>query len=383
MCRLDNIKRTTSGISSAPIHKSPIPVLMQAFLSSCCFFFAILALMIPVDEGSSILLPSTEENSTSPVKRGKFVGANFDSRDLYDAWKEIESEYHLKAFAADNQNYWKVLTTKEDAQVALMEHPSDPNCPYVRLTASIPVPVQDCWDFLMLSNWDKTMHKMDPFYEGVELHGEFNFKKVHMILARKRTQRILAFGKRDFVFLSVTDEPLEDGTWVSGTVSVQTPKIPRKEGYTRAFQDSIAFYKPILDNDGKETTQVTIVCRIDLNDSSSNGSGGWMPMWLYVKTIGATGARSVISMRNTLVHEQHQKQPFEKKKKKKKKALAFWKRSRREGHTRELTTTGKKWRLPRWGKQQRRQQDSLKETKVSQPEATRWLTPKRFGFGQS
>lgn len=142
---------------------------------------------------------------------------------------------------------------------------------------------------------------------------------IHMILARKRTKRILAFGKRDFVFLSVKDEPLEDGTWVSGTVSVETPSnvFPRTLGYTRAFQDSVAFYKPLLGkNNSKEdnessggSTKLTIVCRIDLNDSSENGgTGGWIPMWLFVKTIGATGARSVLNMRKALLEEKKERQ---------------------------------------------------------------------------
>ena len=161
------------------------------------------------------------------------------------------------------------------------------------------------WEFLSLDNWDESMPKMDPFYEGVELHGEFLYKKVHMILARKRTSRILAFGKRDFVFLSVTDEPLDDGTWVSGTVSVETPKIPRQKNYVRAFQDSIAFYKAISENE----TSITIVCRIDLNDSApEDGSGGgWIPMYVYVKTVGISGARSVLNMRKVLVEAQKEK----------------------------------------------------------------------------
>jgi len=128
-----------------------------------------------------------------------------------------------------------------------------------------------------------------------------NASGIHMILARKRTKRILTFGKREFVFLSVKDEPLENGTWVSGTVSVESPtKIPRNELYTRAFQDSIAFYEPLE----KSRTKLTIVCRIDLNDSSEDGAGGWIPMWLYVKTIGATGARSVLNMRKALLEDQ-------------------------------------------------------------------------------
>ena len=176
-----------------------------------------------------------------------------------------------------------------------------------------------------------------------------------MILARKRTKRILAFGKREFVFVSVTgDKPLDDGTWVSGTVSVEfnetktdsdsdsdsdndndnegddenendtttTTSLPyRNKSYTRAFQDSIAFYKPIPPSAGAsssssslsgERTKLTIICRIDLNDSSSStsddggggGGGGCIPMWLYVKTIGITGARSVLNMRRALLKEE-------------------------------------------------------------------------------
>ena len=170
-----------------------------------------------------------------------------------------------------------------------------------------------------------------------------------MILARKRTKRILAFGKREFVFVSVTgDKPLDDGTWVSGTVSVEfnetktdsdsdngneggdenendttttttTTSLPyRNKSYTRAFQDSIAFYKPIPPSASSsssslsgERTKLTIICRIDLNDSSSStsdggggGGGGCIPMWLYVKTIGITGARSVLNMRRALLKEE-------------------------------------------------------------------------------
>jgi hypothetical protein len=381
MCRLEEGKTTTTTATTTTV-KPGGPVVMNAFLSSFCLFFVIVALLIPTDHGSILLseepmMPTPLTAATAAAaaaviiepKRGKFVGANFDARDLYDAYKEIESEYHEKAFSAANQNQWKILTRREDAEVAMMEHPSDPNCPYVRLTAVIPTSVQDCWNFLLLSNWETSMPKMDPFYEGVELHGDFTYKKVHMILARKRTQRIVAFGKRDFVFVSVTDEPLADGTWVSGTVSVQTPTIPRQVGYTRAFQDSIAFYKPIEETNGVITkTKITIVCRIDLNDSSADGSGGWIPMWIYVKTIGATGARSVISMRNVLVEEQKQKrllleeqeqqqqQTTTKKKKKKslKTILSFWTKShpeqRQEEKTKETTATTRKWRLPRWDK---------------------------------
>jgi hypothetical protein len=228
---------------------------------------------------------------------------NVQANDLYEAYRDIQKEYEQRAFKSNN---WKLLNEKEGVEVSLLEHPDDPLCPYVKMKAVLPVPVKDCWDFLRVSNWGTSMPKMDPFYEGVTVNGEFSHNKVSMILCRKRMKRILAFGKRDLVFLSCTeDDTLEDGTWVSGTVSVRTPTIPRCEGYTRAFQDSIAFYKPLQDN---TKCEVTIVCRMDLNDSGTEGSGGSIPMWLYVKTIGRTGCVSILRMRDALIENQQERE---------------------------------------------------------------------------
>lgn len=316
-----SVQKASNVVNTMPLHRVPSHVMFPTsrLVSTISFLFVIiLAVIIPFGNNNNngialstkvIFSPGTnstsEKNSndingdppledpstttkaatkgTKPVgkyspKRGKPIGAKFDANDLHAAYREIQSDYHKKAFNAEDQ--WRILVSRDDGiEVGMMEHPSDPNCPYVRLTAIIPTSVQTCWGFLELYNWDKNMPKMDPFYEGVDIHGEYyaNKRRVHMILARKRTSRILAFGKRDLVFLSVRDEPLEDGTWVSGTVSVQTPSIPRQKGYTRAFQDSIAFYKPMDDN---TKTHLTIVCRIDLNDSGEGGEGGFIPMWI-------------------------------------------------------------------------------------------------------
>ena len=415
---------------------------------------------------------STSSTSTTTTKRrGKILRQQFDESDLLRAYYEIKNEYRTKAFGgSDNsktkeQQGWKVLatinpnkkgnhnnhrhtttSTAEDADnyddetitVSMLEHASDPLCPYVKMTAILPVPVEECWDFLSLEKWETNMPKMDPFFEGIDIYSDYSIsiddtdddktsssnsssssssnsnddgkenddennnnndnnnintnkkqsriiqnktKKssghannkdknsedttttttttdtdtdtvIRMILARKRTKRILTFGKREFVFVSVMDQPLDDGTWVSGTVSVEIdeddkktktddeninhdntndnddnnnskqqkvlPSLKRNKSYTRAFQDSIAFYKPIFDNGNdsgttttttttntttqQHKTKLTIICRIDLNDSSIKyGTGGCIPMWLYVKTIGITGARSVLNMRNALL----------------------------------------------------------------------------------
>ena len=80
-----------------------------------------------------------------------------------------------------------------------------------------------------------------------------------------------------------------------------TDQIPRKKGYVRAYQDSIAFYE-VLDNDEHNRPQMklTIVFRIDLNDSRDDGNGGYVPMWAYVKTVGTTGMASVQNMKGQL-----------------------------------------------------------------------------------
>lgn len=259
---------------------------------------------VPLTAPHTPLTFVSSSSSSSPsehkprLERGKELKHPLNEEDLYQAYKEIQADYAQKAFRKENN--WKIHHDRDGIEVALLEHPADPTCPYVRMKAVFPTSVERVWDFLSLHNWDRTMPKMDPFYEGVTIFGEFLYNKVHMILCRKRTKRILAFSKRDMVFLSVTDEPLPDGTWVSGTVAVRTPQIPREPGYTRAFQDSVAFYKPI---EGNTKTALTIVCRIDLNDSGHDGSGGFIPMWLYVKTVGRTGALSVQNMKNALEEE--------------------------------------------------------------------------------
>ena len=82
--------------------------------------------------------------------------------------------------------------TDDGIEVALLEHKSDPTCPYVRMSAIMPGPIEEVWDFLRLENWEKTMPKMDPFYEGLEISKRYLYKNkkkakpVEMILVRNR-----------------------------------------------------------------------------------------------------------------------------------------------------------------------------------------------------
>jgi hypothetical protein len=147
------------------------------------------------------------------------------------------------------------------------------------------------------------MPRMDPFYEGLAVYGEYEHGGVRMRLARKTTRRLVAFGKRDFAFVSASDRPRsDDGAWVSGTVSVVADAIPRAGGYVRAYQDSVAFYEALDDDEstGKPRMRLTIVFRLDLNDSADGGGGGYVPMFAYVRTVGATGMASVQNMKRLI-----------------------------------------------------------------------------------
>jgi hypothetical protein len=157
------------GWNHSTVQKPPYQLFVQALF---CLIVVLASYMSSNDNVATEakLNPIPNQIQSTP-SRGKFVGDSFDSKDLYQAYKEIESTYHQAAFAETSQHLWKTLVDKDHVEVALMEHKSDPNCPYVRLKVEIDVPIEDCWDFLSLHNWDKTMPKMDPFYEGVELHG--------------------------------------------------------------------------------------------------------------------------------------------------------------------------------------------------------------------
>ena len=95
--------------------------------------------------------------------------------------------------------------------------------------------------------------------------------------------------------------------------------FPRVKGYTRAYQNSIAFYeelKPKSSSDPSDTehseihTKVTVIGKMDLNDSSEDGIGGNIPMWLYIKTVGRTGVYFCRNMRKELKHQINSVHPY-------------------------------------------------------------------------
>ena len=246
---------------------------------------------------------------TSMVKRGEPI-QKVSGKELFRVWEKTKEEYNDKAFGREYQNKWKVVKEGADGlNVAMLHHPTDP-VPYVRMHATMPGSVDDVWGSFRLSNWERLMGAVDPFFEGLTILEQFDHGKVNMVLANKRAKRLVTFGKRDFLFVSVSDQPRSDGVLVSGTVSVVTPKYPRVQGYVRAYQDSIGFYEPHADdpNTGESRTSVTIVCRIDLNDSGEGGEGGHVPMWLYTQTIGLSGSSSLAKMRKQMRLEMEERQ---------------------------------------------------------------------------
>ena len=243
------------------------------------------------------------------VKRGEPI-QDVTGKELFRVWEKTKEEYNAKAFGKEYQNKWKVVKEGADGlNVAMLHHPTDP-VPYVRMHATMPGSVDDVWGSFRLSNWERLMSAVDPFFEGLTILEQFDHGKVNMVLARKRAKRLVTFGKRDFLFVSVSDQPRSDGVLVSGTVSAVTSKYPRVQGYVRAYQDSIGFYEPHADDPttGESRTSVTIVCRIDLNDSGEGGEGGHVPMWLYTQTIGLSGSSSLAKMRKQMRLEMEERQ---------------------------------------------------------------------------
>jgi len=244
-------------------------------------------------------IEAEESDSSSKIShRGKVVGANVKAAELAAIYHSIKSEYAALA----STRPWQLLSSHADgSEVSLLQHPTDPSCPYVRMTAIMPGTVQDVWDYLDLNNWDTALPKIDPYYDGHEVFGDYEHRGLQMTLARKKTKRLVTFGKRDFTFLSVSERP-RDGAWVSGTVSVATARMPKEQGYVRAYQDSVSYYEALEpdNNTGVSRMRMSMLFRLDLNEARSGRGGGHVPMWIYVKTAGTTAMASVQNMKRQL-----------------------------------------------------------------------------------
>lgn len=243
-------------------------------------------------ESSAVSLsPIPERKNISTLYRGKLVSNPVSSESLYSAYKEVQKDYLEKNESKD----WKVVRSKDRVEISILQSNDDPDCPFIRMRAVMPATPKALSLFMGFQNWGTFMRLINPFYDGMTILREYSYGDARMTMVRKKSTRILGFGRRDFGLVSVLDTPRSDGVWMSGTFTIISADIiPHQPGFTRAFQDSICVYKPMPNDE----TEMTIILRTDLNDSTAGGSGGFVPMWAVVKTIGTAGHRAIKGLRN-------------------------------------------------------------------------------------
>mmetsp|Transcript_4995 Transcript_4995/g.8204 ORF Transcript_4995/g.8204 Transcript_4995/m.8204 type:complete len:277 (-) Transcript_4995:49-879(-) len=237
--------------------------------------------------------------------RGKTI-QNVDSgEEIYQLYQDKLQEYQDKAFS--NSVGWKTLKkTNDEIEISILPSDDARDCPYIRMRATMPTTALKLQSFMSFKNWKIFMPLINPFYQGMSVVKEYSTGTAQMVMARKLSTRIFGFGRRDFSLLSIVEDhdapKRNDGVLVSGSISVIAPEhIPRYQGFTRAFQDMVCFYKAVDSNaEGHDQTELTIILRTDLNDSTDGGSGGYVPMWLVAKTLGIAGSKAMHGLRNVV-----------------------------------------------------------------------------------
>lgn len=256
-----------------------------------------------------VLLPTSCYTSTVVARplpyRGKVIETFDSSEEIYRLYQQKLEEYQDKAFSTSIG--WKTLKKKgDDIEISILPSDDDRDCPYIRMRATMPTTAVKLQGFMSFKNWKTFMPLINPFYQGMNVVQEYSTPTAHMVMARKLSTRILGFGRRDFSLLSIVEDTnapvLNDGVLVSGSISVIAPEqIPRYEGFTRAYQDMVCFFKPMGSTlEGEEQTELTIVLRTDLNDSTDGGSGGNVPMWVVAKTLGVAGSKAMQGLRKVV-----------------------------------------------------------------------------------
>ena len=232
-----------------------------------------------------------DRKNVSTLYRGKYIGNLISSESLYSTYKEVQKDYLQKNESKD----WKIVRSKDRVEISILKSIDDPYCPFIRMRAVMPATPKTLSLFMGFQNWGTFMRLINPFYDGITILREYSYGDARMTMVRKKSTRILGFGRRDFGLVSVLDTPRSDGVCMSGTFSIiSAGLIPHQPGFTRAFQDSICVYKPMPNDE----TEMTIILRTDLNDSTDGGSGGFVPMWAVVKTIGTAGYQAIKGLRN-------------------------------------------------------------------------------------
>lgn len=81
--------------------------------------------------------------SPAVVHRGKYIDGNVKASELAKAYQAMKSEYASLALHPTSNTNWQVLSSHSDGStVSLLEHPTDPSCPYVRMVSTMPGTIQ-------------------------------------------------------------------------------------------------------------------------------------------------------------------------------------------------------------------------------------------------
>lgn len=252
-----------------------------------------------------VAAPSISRPLPLPPYRGKVIEDVDTSEEIYQLYQDKLKEYQDKAFSGSIG--WKTLKkTNDEIEISILPSDDDRDCPYIRMRATMPTTALKLQSFMSFKNWKTFMPLINPFYQGMSVVKEYSTETARMVMARKLSTRILGFGRRDFSLLSIVEDQnapkRDDGVLVSGSISVIAPgHIPRYQGFTRAYQDMVCFYKAVDSNsEGQDQTELTIILRTDLNDSTDGGSGGHVPMWVVAKTLGLAGSKAMKGLRKVV-----------------------------------------------------------------------------------
>ena len=195
-----------------------------------------------------------------------------------------------------NDKEWKKVAGNKDVKVSMYSGPKTPSdgSSIILVSVRIPTKLKHVVYNFDPKLWSETQKFQDPFFSswdvihnigGVVTSGNKSPLKiltdgkspiVEVIIGRRRTKRLLTFGKREMILATFKEEG-DDWTNV-GVRSINHLEYPPGGKYTRAFQDMIVSMKE--GNEG-EYTDVRCVMKVDL--------GGMIPRGIFRKMVGQTG----------------------------------------------------------------------------------------------
>ena len=189
----------------------------------------------------------------------------------------------------------------------------------VRVTLNISASISTVSHYLDARHWNSTQKHTDPFFEGWDVLQDVGsvyprFESpmealtggrgsgYDVVVGRRTTKRLLAFGRRDMVLACFK----ESGVGSTGhrwerhaAISVDHPDYPAmgdrsNKKFTRAFQNMVIELKEV-----DKGTEVTCVMRVDL--------GGNIPRGVFRRTVGRTALMAFKAVRSRAEREEKSK----------------------------------------------------------------------------